>query len=119
MKRNSNETDVWQQYNELGGIQDSEVPGGTGSPDYTAAALAVLDSDMAQYIHDNTQDEMTHFTFINAYQASQGADPVDLDRFRTLPSSQATGDTANRTADKPHAAHRGYQLLDSVPQSRP
>src|SRR5438128_8628707 len=23
------ETDLWQQYNELGGIQDSEVPGGT------------------------------------------------------------------------------------------
>jgi hypothetical protein len=84
------ETDVWQQYNELGGIQDSEVPGGTGSPAYTAA-LAALDSDMAQYIHDNTQDEMTHFTFINAYLAAQGADPVDFDRFRTLPSSQATG----------------------------
>ena len=26
------ETDLWQQYNELGGIQDSEVPGGSGSP---------------------------------------------------------------------------------------
>ena len=25
------ETDLWQQYNELGGIQDSEVPGGTGN----------------------------------------------------------------------------------------
>ncbi len=24
------ETDLWQQYNELGGIQDSEVPGGAG-----------------------------------------------------------------------------------------
>src|SRR5271170_5807250 len=84
------ETDLWQQYNELGGIQDSEVPGGTGSPAYTAA-LAVLDSDMAQYIHDNTEDEMTHFTFINAYLVSKGADPVDLDQFRTLPSSQATG----------------------------
>ena len=84
------ETDLWQQYNELGGIQDSEVPGGTGSPAYTAA-LAVLDSDMAQYIHDNTEDEMTHFTFINAYLVSKGAAPVDLDQFRTLPSSQATG----------------------------
>jgi hypothetical protein len=30
------ETDLWQQYNELGGIQDSEVPGGTGNPAYTA-----------------------------------------------------------------------------------
>src|SRR5262245_28921114 len=31
------ETDFWQQYNELGGIQDSEVPGGSGSPAYTKA----------------------------------------------------------------------------------
>src|SRR6185312_11943671 len=47
------ETDAWQQYNELGGIQDNEVPGGSGNAAYTAA-LAVLDEDMAQYIHDNT-----------------------------------------------------------------
>ncbi|MEO8725351.1 MAG: hypothetical protein ABI383_04445 [Acidobacteriaceae bacterium] len=25
------ETDLWQQYNELGGIQDSQVPGGVGA----------------------------------------------------------------------------------------
>src|SRR5229473_5623195 len=84
------ETDAWQQYNELGGIQDSELPGGRGSAAYTAA-LGVLDSDMDQYIHDNTEDEFTHFTFINAYLASKGADTVNLDRFRTLPSSKATG----------------------------
>jgi len=84
------ETDLWQQYNELGGIQDSEVPGGTGSPLYTAA-LKVLDGDMDQYIHDNTEDELTHEVFINAYLVSKGADTVDLDRFRTLPSSKATG----------------------------
>jgi Ferritin-like domain len=84
------ETDLWQQYNELGGIQDSEVPGGSGNPIYTAA-VAVLDADMAQYIHDNTEDELTHEVFINAYLASKGADTVNLDQFRTLPSSQATG----------------------------
>jgi hypothetical protein len=84
------ETDLWQQYNELGGIQDPEVPGGSGSPIYTAA-LAVLDADMAQYIHDNTEDELTHEVFMNAYLASKGADTVNLDQFRTLPSSQATG----------------------------
>src|SRR5581483_9129145 len=84
------ETDLWQQYNELGGIQDEEVPGGSGSPLYTAA-LEVLDEDMPQYIHDNTEDEMTHELFINAYLVSKGAEPVDLDRFRTLPSSKATG----------------------------
>ncbi len=84
------ETDFWQQYNELGGVQDNEVPGGSGNPAYTAA-LSVLDSDMAQYVHDNTEDEFTHFTFLNAYLAAHGADPVNLDRFKTLPSSKATG----------------------------
>jgi hypothetical protein len=84
------ETDLWQQYNELGGIQDSEVPGGSGSERYIEA-LEVLDEDMSQYIHDNTEDEFTHFTFINAFLESKGADPVNLDRFRELPSSKATG----------------------------
>ncbi len=90
------ETDLWQQYNELGGIQDhevidgQEVSGGSGSPGYTAA-LQVLDGDMPQYIHDNTEDEISHFTFINAYLVSKGADPVNLDQFRTLQGSQATG----------------------------
>jgi Ferritin-like domain len=84
------ETDLWVQYNELGGIQDSEVPGGSGSPVYTAA-LQVLDGDMNQYIHDNTDDEFTHEDFINAYLASKGEDQVDLEPFRTLPGSTATG----------------------------
>jgi len=84
------EADLWQQYNELGGIQDSEVPGGTGNPAYTAA-VEVLDGDMDQYIHDNTDDEITHAAFLNAYLASKGGEPVNLDQFRTLPSSQATG----------------------------
>jgi hypothetical protein len=84
------ESDLWQQYNELAGIQDREVPGGSGSPAFTAA-VQVLDSDMAQYIHDNTDDEFSHSSFINGYLASKGAEPVNLDRFRTLPSSRATG----------------------------
>ncbi len=46
---------------------------------------------MPQYIHDNTDDEFSHFTFINAYLVSKGAQPVNLDKFRTLPSSKATG----------------------------
>ena len=84
------ETDMWQQYNELAGIQDAEVPGGSGNPAYTEA-VAVLDEDMAQYIHDNTDDEISHFTFINAYLKAHGAQTVNLDKFRTLPSSKATG----------------------------
>src|SRR5229473_1987411 len=84
------ETDFWVQYNELGGIPDNEVPGGTGNPAYTAA-LEVLDSDMAQYIHDNTDDEFTHQNFLNAYLASKHADTVNLEQFRMLPGSSATG----------------------------
>lgn len=84
------ESDLWQQYNELGGIQDQEVPGGSGNGPYTEA-LKKLDEDMDQYIHDNTDDEFSHFQFINGFLTSIGADPVNLDQFRTLPSSKATG----------------------------
>ncbi len=84
------EADFWVQYNELGGVQDPEVPGGTGNPAYTDA-LEVLDEDMAIYIHDNTDDEITHHQFLNAYLASKGMAPVNLDPFRTLMGSTATG----------------------------
>jgi hypothetical protein len=84
------ETDFWVQYNELCGIPDKEVPGGSGNPAFTAA-LSVLDADMAQYVHDNTDDEFTHQNFLNAYLVSKGADPVNLEPFRTLMGSTATG----------------------------
>ena len=84
------EADFWIQYNELGGIQDDEVPGGSGNPDYTEA-LEVLDEDMPDYIHDNTDDEITHHTFLNAYLVSKGTEPANLDAFRTLMGSTATG----------------------------
>ena len=87
------ETDLWVQYNELGGVPNtSEVPGRRGNPAYTAA-LQKLDMDMPQYIHDNTDDEFTHQNFLNAYLMSKGAEPVSLERFRTpnVPSSRATG----------------------------
>ncbi len=85
------ETDFWVQYNELGGVPNtSEVPGGSGNPAYTAA-LASIDDDMPQYIHDNTDDEFTHQNFLNAYLQSKSAAPVNLEPFRTLPGSSATG----------------------------
>jgi|SRR5579883_2175289 hypothetical protein len=84
------ESDLWLQYNELGGIQDSEVPGGSGNGPYTAA-LTNLDGDMPQYIHDNTEDEFSHHAFLNAYLQFIGARPVDLSRFATLKGSTATG----------------------------
>ena len=74
------ETDLWQQYTELA----------LGNPAYEAA-LGVLDEDMGQYISDNTDDELSHATFLNAYLRSVGERAVNLDGFRTLPGSQATG----------------------------
>lgn len=84
------ETDFWVQYNELAGVQDDEVPGGSGNGPY-GAALAAFDDDMSQYIHDNTDDEFTHQNFLNAYLQSKGAEPVDLEPFRTLKGSKASG----------------------------
>jgi hypothetical protein len=84
------EADFWIQYNELGGIQDDEVPGGSGNPDYTEA-LEVIEDEMGDYIHDNTDDEITHHQFLNAYLVSKGAAPANLDAFRTLMGSTATG----------------------------
>ena len=84
------EVDFWTQYNELGGIPDSEVSGGTGNAVYTER-LRSIDRTFPQYIHDNTDDEISHATFINAYLVSRGAEPVNLDPFRTLDGSKATG----------------------------
>jgi hypothetical protein len=77
------ESDLWEQYNELGGQNG-------GNPAYMAA-LSNLDGDMPQYISDNTDDEISHAAFLNAYLRSKGAEPVNLNEFRTLPSSKATG----------------------------
>ena len=97
------ESDLWLQYAEFGGVQDDEVsrlasqliPGypaqPTGGNPLYMKDLLPLDTDMSRYIHDNTEDELTHEVFINAYLASKGADTVNLDQFRILPSSKATG----------------------------
>jgi hypothetical protein len=76
------EADLWQQYNELGGVDAA----GTGY----RAALEILDEDQPQYISDNTDDELSHATFLNAYLASKGASQVDLSQFKNLPPSQVS-----------------------------
>jgi hypothetical protein len=50
---------------------------------------------MAVYIHDNTDDEITHHNFLNAYLVSKGAVPAQLAQFRTLMGSTATGVNPN------------------------
>jgi hypothetical protein len=88
------EADFYTQYNELGGIQDSEVPGGTGNREYTRR-LHRIDPNFSQYIHDTADDETSHQNFLNAYLVANGADAVDMEPFRTLPGSTATGSSGN------------------------
>ncbi len=85
------EADLWIQYSELGGTQDNEVSGVNGGNPLYTAALTILDGDMAQYIHDNTDDEISHAAFLKAYLESKGAEAVDLSHFATIPGSKATG----------------------------
>jgi hypothetical protein len=84
------EADFYTQYNELGGIRDSEEPGGSGNAIYTEK-LKRINHNIPQYIHDITDDETSHQNFINAYLVSRGAAAVDLEPYRTLPGSTATG----------------------------
>jgi len=94
------ESDLWTQYAELGGVGPSgggaaqaneEFQGFIGgNPAYTLA-LENLDGDMPQYITDNTDDELSHAAFLRAFLKSKGEVPLDLEPFRKLPSSQATG----------------------------
>jgi hypothetical protein len=74
------ETDLWQQYTELA----EENPG-------FAEALSEIDPSLIQYINDDRDDELSHANLINAYLASVGATPVNLNPFKTLPSSRARG----------------------------
>src|SRR6201997_1125231 len=87
------EADLWIQYSELGGTQDNEVSGSAGGNPLYTAALTILDGDMPQYIHDNTDDEISHAAFLKAFLESKGAEAVDLSPFATIPGSTATGST--------------------------
>ena len=76
------EADLWQQYKELGGV-DSPESG-------YRAGLEILDGDQPQYISDNTDDELSHAAFLNAYLRSQGERQVNLRQFANLPPSQVS-----------------------------
>src|SRR5579872_4354428 len=106
------ETDLWQQYTELAG---------QGAPDSGyKTGLEQLDGDMPQYISDNTDDELSHEVFINAYLKSKGAKPVDLEEFHAggQPGDGHSGRRLAEEADQPDAALRGYQLVGALPQRK-
>jgi hypothetical protein len=90
------EADLWQQYNELGGAVTHADAVNLGNTPYKNA-LANLDGDMSQYISDNTDDEISHRDFLNAYLSAHGADPIDFTQFETLPSTTAMGVDTTRT----------------------
>jgi Ferritin-like domain len=104
------ESDLWEQYWELGGLafgESVETPRGESAPHFSGgnaaytAALQILDGDMPQYITDNTDDEFSHQAFIRAFLVSKGASTADIDllagpTFRTLPGSIATGSSKKR-----------------------
>ena len=100
------ETDLWRQYAELGGA-GANVPGTVGNspidlslngasiptalaPLYIAG-LQQLDGDMPQYIDDNTDDEISHESFLRNYLEAKGEPVADLSRFFDLTPSQVTG----------------------------
>jgi len=89
------ESDLWQQYAELGSFQTGgsklDLPFTVSGNQQYINALSNLDGDMAQYIADNTDDEFSHMNFLRAYLNSKGAggDQVakTFDGFRNLKSS--------------------------------
>jgi hypothetical protein len=95
------EADLWIQYAELGGATnqglspiDLQLNGkkiATGLAPAYITGLLQLDGDMPQYIVDNTDDEISHHTFLNNYLHSKGAKPVDLSQFAILSPSRVTG----------------------------
>src|SRR5437764_792368 len=60
-------------------------------PALTAAAQHDVGAALEQYIHDNTEDQCTDFTVVDADLARKGAEPANREQCRTWPSSKATG----------------------------
>jgi hypothetical protein len=115
------ESDLWQQYDELGGTTE-------GAQNSYQLALQHLDGNCSEYISSNSIDEIGHATFLCAYLESEGVAPVNLDKYRTLRGSTATG--ANDIGRLTNLMHLGIdksryvqthtaeytQFRDAVPQ---
>ncbi len=74
------ETDLWGQYSELA----------YSNPRFRRA-LEAVDKSMPDYIFGDFDDERSHGLLINGFLTSIGQQAVNLDPFRTLPSSPASG----------------------------
>src|SRR2546430_638178 len=85
------ETDFWQQYTEF-----ANLDGPYGD------ALEAIDDDMPSYVTQNTNDEFSHQDFLNAFLKKTGHRPVNLERFRTLPSSPVAPNQTPRLTNLMH-----------------
>jgi len=78
------ESDLWQQYNELGGTTTVEQ-------NNYQLALQFLNRHGSTYISANAVNEIEHSTYLRTYLESEGIEPANLDEFRSLRGSTATG----------------------------
>src|SRR5439155_25847994 len=85
------ETDAWQQYNELSNLEGPYMD-----------ALENIDEDMPSYVSQNTADEFSHQDFLNAFLVKMHRRPINLDKFRTLPSSPAAPVQTGRLTNLTH-----------------
>jgi len=74
------ESDLWGQYSELA----------SHNPDFSSALMQIKDT-LPDYVNGDFSDETSHANFINAFLTAAGAEPVNLDAFRTLPSVPVQG----------------------------
>jgi hypothetical protein len=78
------ESDLWQQYDELGGATTTE------QNDYQLA-LQFLNRLGSKHITANAFNEIEHSTFLRTCLESEGVESVNLDEFRILSGSTAKG----------------------------
>ena len=85
------ETDLWQQYTEFANLDGP-----------FADALEAIDDDMPTYVTQNTADEFSHQDFLNAFLVKMHKEPVNLEPFRTLPSSPVAPVQTGRLTNLTH-----------------
>jgi len=85
------ETDFWQQYTEFANLNGPY-----------SDALEAIDDDMPTYVTQNTNDEFSHQDFLNAFLMKTRHRGVNLERFRTLPSSPVAPNQTPRLTNLMH-----------------
>src|SRR6266436_4460356 len=85
------ETDLWQQYTEFANLDGP-----------FAKALETIDDNMSTYVTQNTADEFSHQDFLTAFLVKMHKQPVNLEPFRTLPSSPVAPVQTGRLTNLTH-----------------